>query len=536
MLALGPATPTGTVDRTLLQRRVANVGLVLTAIGGAFIVMRVISVLAVGRPGYLASTSMVAHYGALSVSAIWWLACRGRVLEGRTIHIIELLGLAGSSTLYAVMATGIPQAFRPEMTILLAFGMFLLAHAVHVPSTWQWTAVLGIALAGPLLIGSWAILNPMDPRLVAASASSPGSVQRSAASIMAIGMASVGTWWLVIVCTACAASAVIYGLRHEVRAARRLGQYNIEGKLGEGGMGVVYRASHAMLRRPTAVKLLAPEKAGLETIARFEREVQLTARLTHPNTITIFDYGRTPEGIFYYAMELLEGANLEDVVAVGGALPAGRVIHVASQIAGALVEAHAAGLIHRDIKPANVILCERGGVPDVVKVVDFGLVREVDAGNTALSRAGTVSGTPLYLAPEAMRAPDRIDARADMYALGCVMYYLLAGDHVFRGRTTMEVCAHHLHTEPTPLGERAPSAPPADLAAIVMSCLTKDPAERLQSAAELLTRLRGCADASAWSTEQARAWWTENAAKLRAHHAAHPSSPASTIAIDLDRR
>jgi hypothetical protein len=536
MLGLGPATPTGTVDRTLLQRRVGNVGLVLTAIGGAFVVMRVISVLAVGRPGYLASTSMLAHYGALSLSALWWLACRGRSLKGRTIQVIELVGLVGASTLYAVMATGIPQAFRPEMTIVLAFGVFLLAHAVHVPSSWQWTAVLGTALAGPLLVGSWEILHPMDPRLVEASASSADSVQRSAASIVAIGMASVATWWLVIVCTACAASAVIYGLRHEVRAAQRLGQYNIESKLGEGGMGVVYRASHAMLRRPTAVKLLAPEKAGLETIARFEREVQLTARLSHPNTITIFDYGRTPEGIFYYAMELLEGANLEEVVGVGGALPAGRVIHVASQIAGALVEAHAAGLIHRDIKPANVILCERGGVPDVVKVVDFGLVREVDAGSTALSRAGAVSGTPLYLAPEAMRAPDRIDARADVYSLGCVMYYLLAGDHVFRGRTTMEVCAHHLHAEPTPIGERAGSTPPEDLAAIVMACLKKDPTERLQSAAELLARLRACADASAWSTEQARVWWTENDAKLRAHHAAHPHSVASTIAIDLNRR
>jgi serine/threonine protein kinase len=301
-------------------------------------------------------------------------------------------------------------------------------------------------------------------------------------------------------------------------------------------MGVVYRASHAMLRRPTALKLLAPEKAGLETIARFEREVCLTARLTHPNTITIFDYGRTPEGIFYYAMELLEGANLEEVVEVGGAMPAGRVIHVASQIAGALVEAHGAGLIHRDIKPANVILCERGGVPDVVKVVDFGLVREVDAGGSALSRAGAAAGTPLYLAPEAMRAPEQVDARADLYALGCVMYYLLVGDHVFRGRTTMEVCAHHLHTEPTPVGERAQPAPPGDLGAVVMACLKKDPAERLQSAAEILDRLQACADAHAWSAAQARTWWSENTARLQAHHAAHPSSAASTLAIDLDRR
>jgi hypothetical protein len=287
MVGLGPTTPTGTVEKTLLQRRVANVGLILTAIGGTFVVMRVIAVLAVGRPAYLASPSMVAHYGAMTVSALWWLACRRRILATRTIHTLELLGLTGVCTLYAVMAAGIPQAFRPEMTILLAFGVFLLAHAVHVPSTWQWTATLGVGLAGPLLIGSWAILNPMDPRLVAASASTPDSVQRSAASIVAIGMASVGTWWFVIVFTASAASAVIYGLRHEVRAARQLGQYTIEGKLGEGAMGVVYRANHAMLRRPTAVKVLLPERVGASGSARCGRRHAWRTPTPSPSTTMV---------------------------------------------------------------------------------------------------------------------------------------------------------------------------------------------------------------------------------------------------------
>jgi eukaryotic-like serine/threonine-protein kinase len=344
-----------------------------------------------------------------------------------------------------------------------------------------------------------------------------------------------GAWWLLTSGLAITTSHVIYGLRREIHEARRLGQYTLEEKLGEGGMGVVYRASHAMLRRPTAVKLLAPEKAGLETIGRFEREVRLTARLTHPNTITIYDYGRTPEGIFYYAMELLEGATLEEVVEVGGALPPGRAIHVGGQIASALVEAHSAGLIHRDIKPANVILCERGGIPDVVKVVDFGLVRELEAG-TALSRAGTVSGTPLYLAPEAIRSPDQVDASADLYALGGVMYYLLAGDHVFHGRTTVEVCAHHLHSEPTPIAERVREPLPEGLGKLVMDCLNKDPALRPQSAAKLLERLQSCALATPWTPQAARDWWVANAEKLRAHHASHGSSAASTIAVDLRRR
>jgi eukaryotic-like serine/threonine-protein kinase len=234
-------------------------------------------------------------------------------------------------------------------------------------------------------------------------------------------------------------------------------------------------------------------------------------------------------------MELLDGASLEAVVAVGGALPPTRAIHVGCQIASALVEAHTAGLIHRDIKPANVILCERGGIPDVVKVVDFGLVRELDAG-TDLSRSGTVSGTPLYLAPEAMRSPDHVDARADIYALGGVLYYLLAGDHVFHGRTTVEVCAHHLHSAPRPIVERAPGPLPEGLSKLVMDCLKKDPAERPQSAAELLDRLQTCGASRTWSPQAARAWWSAHGEKLRAHHATHGRSAACTIAVDLQHR
>jgi serine/threonine protein kinase len=329
---------------------------------------------------------------------------------------------------------------------------------------------------------------------------------------------------------------VIYGLQREIRRARRLGQYALEEKLGEGGMGVVYRASHAMLRRPTAVKLLAPEKAGAVTIARFEREVRLTARLAHPNTVTIYDYGRTPEGVFYYAMELLEGATLEQIVDTYGAQPPGRVVHVASQVASALCEAHALGLIHRDIKPANVILCERGGIADMVKVVDFGLVKELEPCHPGLSLTGTVSGTPLYLSPEAIQQPDAVDARADIYALGGVLYYLLAGEHVFAGRTTMEICAHHLHTEPVPITQRCRQGLSQDLADLVMACLAKDAALRPQTADQVLERLQACPDANAWSARDARAWWKEHAADLRGRRTPNPVSGHSTIAVDLLHR
>jgi len=203
---------------------------------------------------------------------------------------------------------------------------------------------------------------------------------------------------------------------------RRLGQYTLERKIGAGGMGIVYRASHAMLRRPTAIKLLPPDRAGEASIARFEREVQMTAQLSHPNTVAIYDYGRTPEGVFYYAMEYLDGINLEDLVRTYGAQPAGRVLAILDQVCGALAEAHERGLVHRDIKPANIILTERGGEPDVAKVVDFGLVKPIvtDDPRLTMSMPGVMTGTPLYLSPESLTSPESGDPRSDLYALGAV--------------------------------------------------------------------------------------------------------------------
>jgi serine/threonine protein kinase len=305
------------------------------------------------------------------------------------------------------------------------------------------------------------------------------------------------------------ASFVIYGLREEIRQAHRLGQYTLEEKLGEGGMGTVYRASHAMLRRPTAVKLLPPDKAGEVALQRFEREVQLTASLSHPNTISVFDYGRTPDGIFYYAMEYLDGTNLHDLVKEDGPQPPGRVVHILGQVASALVEAHGVGLIHRDVKPENVILCERGGVPDVAKVVDFGLVKDLEPGaDTRLTQANVVQGTPLYLSPEAISDPDAVDARSDLYSLGAVGYYLLTGTPVFSGRTLVEVCSHHLHTPPDPPSARVDTPIPADLEELILACLEKDPARRPFAAAVLRDALRSLAVAPEWTDKTAREWWT----------------------------
>jgi serine/threonine-protein kinase len=270
-----------------------------------------------------------------------------------------------------------------------------------------------------------------------------------------------------------------------------------------------------MMRRPTAVKLLKTDQASETSLRRFEREVQLTARLTHPHTITIFDYGRTPEGLFYYAMELLDGAPLERVVAVAGALPASRVVHVLYHVAGALTEAHDVGLIHRDIKPANIILCRQGGMDDFPKVVDFGLVKDLEQGGDAgLTRADTLAGTPLYLSPEAVTAPESVGPRSDIYSLGAVGYFALTGTNVFSGKTLVEVCSHHLHTPPQPPSERLGRTLPEDLETLILQCLEKDPDRRPQGAHELCRRLEACADFGLWTTEDARAWWSENRALL----------------------
>ena len=199
--------------------------------------------------------------------------------------------------------------------------------------------------------------------------------------------------------------------------AKQLGQYELENKLGAGGMGVVYKAHHAMLRRPTAVKMLSIDKVDAASTARFEREVQITCQLNHPNTIAIYDYGRTPEGVFYYAMEFLDGLDLQQLVEKYGPQPEGRVIHILKQVCGSLYEAHSKGLVHRDIKPSNIMLNRRGSEPDVVKVLDFGLVKALDENkNAGMTANASLTGTPLYMSPEAIQSPLAVDNRSDLYA------------------------------------------------------------------------------------------------------------------------
>jgi hypothetical protein len=291
--------------------------------------------------------------------------------------------------------------------------------------------------------------------------------------------------------------------------AKRLGQYCLEEKLGAGGMGVVYKGHHAMLRRPTAIKMLNPDMVNESSIARFEREVQTTCKLNNPSTIAIYDYGRTPEGLFYYAMEYLDGLNLLQLVEICGPQPEGRVINILKGVCASISEAHSLGLVHRDVKPANVMLNRRGGDVDVVKVLDFGLVKALDETKLTV-QSGTMAGTPLYMSPEAIQAPDRVDARSDIYSIGALGYFLLTGQPVFTASTLLELCHDHVHTIPEPPSERLGKPVSPELQAVLLACLEKSRDKRPQSARELAELLDCAQAAGSWSLDDASSWWRDH--------------------------
>lgn len=299
-------------------------------------------------------------------------------------------------------------------------------------------------------------------------------------------------------CLAALATATcwIAVLGRDVEEAWQLGQYTLEEQIGEGGMGVVYRARHALLKRPTAIKLLRPDVVDEDAMTRFQREVQIAGGLTHPNTIDIFDFGKDSEGNFYCVMEFLDGRTLESAVRSDGPFAVERVVKVLLQVAGSLHEAHQLGLVHRDIKPSNIMLCEQGGIRDFVKVLDFGLAREVrQTEDSSLTQYNLVAGTPAYLAPERLTDPASVDRRSDLYSLGAVGYYLLTGRRVRDGQDIYEVVGQILEQEPRPLSELTSGVLPGELESLIMQCLARDPDNRPASAEELIAKLRPLARA-----------------------------------------
>jgi len=261
-----------------------------------------------------------------------------------------------------------------------------------------------------------------------------------------------------------------------------------------------------MLRRPTAIKMLQADNLNEAAIGRFEREVQITSKLNHPNSIAIYDFGRTPEGVFYYAMEFLDGIDLQSLVSNYGPQPEGRVIHILKQVCGSLYEAHSMGLVHRDIKPANIMLNRRGGESDVVKVLDFGLVKALDEREQSQNTGG-LSGTPLYMSPESIQTPDAVDGRSDLYALGAVGYFLLTGQTVFEARTLSDLCQQHITAVPELPSQRLGRPISSGLEDALMACLEKNRAKRPQTARALFKMLETVEITDNWTSDEAEAWW-----------------------------
>jgi eukaryotic-like serine/threonine-protein kinase len=508
-------------ELSLLQSRMAlcwRVGALLT---GAFLVGIVTVWVVAGRGSWAQffwHSSAPAHLGGALLCLATWLLLRGPRRRFWTIAIADAVAgflLLSFYCLISILVRPKPEA-RADLVLVFMTTTILAVRAIAVPASVRHTVVHSVVAVLPALAQA-SFLHWKQPLHGLYSSYGQAVSLSTLRCAMAVAIAGFASW-------------VFHRLRVQADEARRLGQYLLERKIGEGGMGQVYLAQHALLRRPTAVKLLFPDRVGPDALARFEREVRLTATLTHPNTVSIFDYGRTPEGVFYYAMELLDGTDLESLVRRFGPQPPARVVHLLAQACGSLAEAHGRGLVHRDIKPANIILCERGGVPDTVKIVDFGLVKDIGvmgagASEPTLTHANSILGTPLYMAPESLRGDARVDGRADLYALGAVGCFLLTGRPVFEATSVLEVCALHLNNPP-----RAPSLVlgsklPEDLEALLLRCLAKQPGERPAGAVELRRALCACA-VPAWTEEDARAWWA-------GHHGGEPPAPSAPTADAL---
>jgi serine/threonine-protein kinase len=380
--------------------------------------------------------------------------------------------------------------------VILASGLrwffLIVLYGVFIPNTWQRCAVIvGIAVVVPLAMTT--ALGLADERM------RPYLLN----PLLILAVLLLAGWAIAVF-----GSRRIHYLEAEASEARKLGQYRLHEKLGTGGMGEVYLAEHVLLRRPCAIKVISPEHAGdARQISRFEREVRAMATLTHWNTVEVFDYGRTEDGTFYYVMEYLPGLNLEAMVTRFGPLPPGRVVHFLRQVCLALREAHGIGLLHRDLKPSNIMACHRGGFHDVVKLLDFGLVQDRGLDKVdKLTLQGTILGSPPYMSPEQSRGRDALTPKSDIYSVGTVAYFLLTGQPPFVRETVMEMLIAHA-TEPVGPPRQLRPEISADLEAVVLRCLEKEPANRYPDAENLEKALAACACAAEWTEELAAEWW-----------------------------
>ena len=377
-----------------------------------------------------------------------------------------------------------------------------------------------------VLILVYSMIAPSAPRRMLLASLGAAAMDPLAFTVASLAGAPTPPLFVVVMLSwpnfACAViaripSRILQRIGRRLHEAQELGSYHLIEQLGSGGMGEVWRAEHRLLARQAAIKLLRPEVMGARDenesrlmLRRFEREAQATAMLNSPHTIQLFDFGVTQDARFYYVMELLAGRDLESLVREFGPLPASRVIYLLRQVCHSLADAHARGLVHRDVKPANIYVCRMGLDYDFAKVLDFGLVKikkHAPGADTLTTMDHTTTGTPAYMAPETILGDVDVDRRADVYALGCVAYFLLTGELVFDADTSMKMLMHHLNTPPVPPSQRTELAIPRELDELVLACLQKDPNQRPQNAGELFQMAYNCRACEEWNQDHARRWW-----------------------------
>ena len=491
----------------MLRRRLRVAGLIALAGFSAFMVRNLIA-----PPASLEFTTEILLMVVVAVltflSALLWshLRLSIRALRGVELGLFGVMALFFAYLQYEGLHQGqilkwAPPEYRDQVLELangntsLRWVILIVLYGTFIPNTWRrCAAIVGILALAPLLL-TFLVCHDCE---VMGQYTGPALFRLSVAVGMGAAIAIFGSY-------------KIAELQEEAFAARKLGQYQLRRRLGSGGMGEVYLGEHVLLRRQCAIKLIRPDQAGDPTnLSRFEREVQAMATLTHWNTVEIFDYGHADDGTFYYVMEYLPGMTLQELVERHGPLPPGRAVHFLRQICAALEEAHAVGLIHRDIKPRNVIACRRGGVYDVAKLLDFGLVQDIGLGKDAgkLTVQGTILGSPPFMSPEQALGKNNIDARTDIYSLGSLAYFLLTGQPPFSRDSAMEMLVAHVHEPPAPLTELRPELP-VDLQEVILRCLQKDAEQRFQDVDSLDRALADCACADQWDRDRAAEWWKD---------------------------